>query len=103
MSDNFFLDNPDLRFHLRRLDWDAIVKLTELDPKDADAFKNGKEALESYEQMLEAIGAFSAAEIAPHWKELDLGHPQLKDGEVNEDQVAVFTNQYPDQFGFVVK
>jgi alkylation response protein AidB-like acyl-CoA dehydrogenase len=84
MSTNFFLDNPDLRFHLKRLDWDAIVKLTELDPKDPDAFKTGKEALESYEQMLEAIGAYSCAEIAPHWKELDQGHPVLKDGEVED-------------------
>ena len=84
MTDNFFLDNPDLRFQLKRLDWDAMVKLTELDPKDPDAFKNGKEALESYEQVMEAIGAFSAAEVAPHWKELDLGHAVLKDGEVED-------------------
>src|SRR4051812_4486576 len=81
MSDNFFTDNADLLFQLRRLDWDALLKVTEVS-KDADAYTTGKEALEGYEQMLTAIGEFSAKEIAPHWKELDEGKPVLKDGEV---------------------
>jgi alkylation response protein AidB-like acyl-CoA dehydrogenase len=81
MSDNFFDDNPDLRFHLRRLDWDALVKHTELDPKDPDAFKNGKDALESYEAMLQSMGEYAAKEVAPYWKELDQQHPvQTEDG-----------------------
>lgn len=86
MADNFFADNPDLQFHVRRLDWDTLVRITEVDPKDADAFQSGKDALDAYEQMLGTLGEFSAKEIAPHWKELDEHHPVMKDGEVQDPE-----------------
>ncbi len=81
-SNNFFLDNDDLRFQLSRLDWATLVELQESAFDDADAFKDPAEARAFYEDVLRSLGEIVAKEIAPFERELDEQHPVLHDGEV---------------------
>ena len=83
-SSNFFLDNDDLRFQLGQLDWDTIVDLQERMFQDEDRYTSGADGRAFYEELLTALGAFIAKEIAPFEKELDEQHPVLKDGEVED-------------------
>ena len=82
LSNNFFLDNDDLRFQLSRLDWKTLVELQESAFNDADAYKDPAEARAFYEEILRSLGELIAKEIAPHERELDEQHPVLVDGEV---------------------
>ena len=82
MSKNFFTDNDDLRFQLSQLDWNELLRLTEEPYGDEDAILDPKEAQPFFDDLLTALGEFVAAEVAPHAKELDEQHPELKDGEV---------------------
>lgn len=84
MSSNFFTDNDDLKFQLSRIDWATLVPLVEGPFQDDDGFKDPKEAESFYLELLEALGEFAAKEVAPHWRELDEQHPEIKDGEVED-------------------
>ncbi|MFZ9886011.1 MAG: acyl-CoA dehydrogenase family protein [Myxococcota bacterium] len=84
MSKNFFTDNDDLRFHLERADWETLVPLVEGVFADDEAPQSASDAKQFYFEILEALGAFAAAEVAPHWQELDEEHPVLEGGEVSD-------------------
>ena len=83
MSSNFYLDNEDLRFQLERaFDWSEILSLMERGYTDEDGFKDQDEALEFFRDILDNVGKFVAAEVAPRSMEMDRIEPELVDGEV---------------------
>ena len=80
---NFYDDNPDLKFYVEKyLDWEPLVRLTEFDYRTEDGFKDAAEALDFYTSVLDLVGDFSANEIAPFAKQIDLEHPRLENGHV---------------------
>jgi len=80
---NFYDDNEDLKFYVdRAIDWPALVRQTEYNYKAPDAFKDEKEALEFYRDVLNLIGEFSAEEVAPNSRIIDRQHPTLQNGKV---------------------
>ena len=82
-SDNYFHDNPDLRWHLTHtVDWETIVPLYEGDFSQDDAPSSLAEAKEFYFQILEQVGEFVAREVAPRAEALDAQGNKLVDGEV---------------------
>ena len=84
MSNNYYLDNDDLRFYVEKaIDWEPLVRLTERDFKSPDAFENTEEALTFYKDALEMFGKFVANEVGTRTKELDTIDPEIVDGEVH--------------------
>lgn len=82
-SSNFFRDNEDLLFQFRHgLRWEELVDLTENGFTLPDGPKNLEEALEFYEQVMEATGELVAKEIAPRAQRLDELGTKLEGGEV---------------------
>jgi len=80
---NFFRDNPDLVFQFRHgLDWQQIVDLTENGFRLPDGPKDLKEALDFYEEVLDATGELVAETIAPRALQLDRLGTRLENGEV---------------------
>ena len=86
MTDNFFLDNADLQYHLQQLDLQEVVRLLEKDfsyARDyADAPRNYADALDNYRIMLEVLGEVCATVIAPRAAEADEQGARLVDGKV---------------------
>jgi 3-(methylthio)propanoyl-CoA dehydrogenase len=83
-SSNFYLDNEDLRFQLRHINWELLTQVTEDGFRDDDRFTNGKDAQAFFDELLTALGEFTAKEIAPHEHELDNQHPHFHDGVVDD-------------------
>ena len=83
-SDNFYLDNPDLRFVVERwIDWRRIVELKEDLGSDECPFESVEEAVETFADMLkDPIGMLAAQRIAPRAEEVDREGCKLVDGEV---------------------
>jgi alkylation response protein AidB-like acyl-CoA dehydrogenase len=80
---NFYKDNDDLRFYMEKyIDWESIVRLTEVDYRQADGYDNAEDAVEAYREVMELVGEFAGEEIAPLWEVLDREKPKLVDGEV---------------------
>jgi alkylation response protein AidB-like acyl-CoA dehydrogenase len=79
-SRNFFMDNDDLQFHIRNIDWGTLLPLVEAYENPEDAFSDPEEAGTFYADMLSTIGQFSAEQIAPYTTELDTQHP-VQNGE----------------------
>ena len=69
MTDNFFLDNPDLQFRLNQLDLREIVAIKErgytYHPHYPAAPRNYADALDNYRLVLEVLGEICATRIAP--------------------------------------
>jgi 3-(methylthio)propanoyl-CoA dehydrogenase len=83
MSSNFYLDNDDLRFQLERaFDWSEIVSLYERGYTAEDGHANEKEAVAFYRDILENVGKYVAAEVAPKAKVIDGKGATLEGGEV---------------------
>lgn len=84
MSNNYYLDNEDMRFYIERgIDWEPLIRLIEHEFKAQDSYADCEEALVSYKDMLEMVGKFVAQEIAPRSERLDREKPVLgDDGEV---------------------
>lgn len=81
MAGNFFLDNDDLMFHFAQVKWDELLAFTEsrLEAPNSDL----QESVDYYKELLVSMGQYIAEEIAPHTKELDEQHPEMReDGEV---------------------
>jgi len=83
---NSFLDNSDIRFHLRNMDLTRVVRLKEHDfaesGKVAYAPRDHEDALDNYWRVLEVVGDISAQFIAPRAREVDRQGASFKDGEV---------------------
>ncbi len=83
MSNNFYLDNEDLRFQIEKaFDWTEIIALYERNFTAEDGFESEQEAREFYRDIFDNFGKFVATEVAPKSREIDGQHPVLEDGEV---------------------
>jgi alkylation response protein AidB-like acyl-CoA dehydrogenase len=90
---NYFKDNPDLRYYMEKgIDWESIVRITEYDFRAKDGFESVDEALEFYGDIIEMVGEFVAAEVAPIAATVDRKGVHLEDGEavVPEEMDALF-------------
>ena len=87
MTDNFFLDNPDLQFRLNQLDLREIVAIKERGytnhPHYPTAPRNYTDALDNYRLILEVLGEICATRIAPRAAEADEQGAQFHDGQVD--------------------
>lgn len=93
MAGNYYLDNDDMRFQVERaFEWSELVSLYERGYTAKDGFKDEKEAVEFYRDILDNVGKFVAAEVAPRAKTLDKHGPELVDGEVkvSPEMEAIF-------------
>mgnify|MGYP001967953062 CR=1 FL=1 len=80
---SFYDDNEDLRWYVDTgIDWAPLIELTERRFADADGPQDAAEALELYRDVLQMIGEFVPAEIAPHGAAIDREGVELVDGEV---------------------
>jgi alkylation response protein AidB-like acyl-CoA dehydrogenase len=84
MSENFYLDNPDLRFHMEQMvDWKSLVELKENIGSEACPYESAGEAVETYLQMLrDVVGQLAGEKIAPRAKAVDEQGCTYRDGEV---------------------
>jgi hypothetical protein len=84
---NFFLDNPDLKFHLSHPLMSRIVDLKERNYSEKDKFdyapNDFEDAMDNFEKVLEIVGEISGETIAPNAESVDHDGPQLIDGHVN--------------------
>ncbi len=86
MSENFFLDNPDLQFQLDKIDLSEVVEIKEKGYSYAGQYPtaphNYADAKENYRLLLEVLGDVCAQVIAPTAAEADEQGAQYKDGHV---------------------
>jgi 3-(methylthio)propanoyl-CoA dehydrogenase len=103
---NFYSDNDDLRFHFERgVDWKRLYELTEHGGRAPDALASPDEAADAYREVMEALGALAADELAPHALELDRQGLHLDRGEVQmPERMRAFLDQVRDlgMFGVAV-
>jgi len=80
---NFYRDNNDLHYYLEKgVDWEPLVRLTELNFRHEEGFDEVDEAVDFYRSVAEMVGRFVADEIDPHALEIDREGLELVDGEV---------------------
>ncbi len=85
MSDNFYTDNADLRFHVERnIDWAALFEIVEYGASAEDRPASVADAQELYEDVLKEMGKFSARKVAPVARQIDTEATDLVDGKVVE-------------------
>ncbi len=81
--DNFYLDNPDLRFHLTHPLMKKIVTLKERQFADKGKFEYApvdfEDAMDSYEKVLEIVGDICANIIGPNAESVDQEGPVLNE------------------------
>ncbi|MFW5757607.1 MAG: acyl-CoA dehydrogenase family protein [Bacteroidota bacterium] len=84
--ENFYTDNPSLRFHLKHPMMEKIINLKEKFFVDKDkydyAFQDYEDAADSYDKVLEIIGEICGDTIAPNAESVDKEGPQLINNEV---------------------
>ena len=85
--ENFYTDNPHLKFHLTHPLMAKIVKLKEADYTQKDKFDfaplDYEDAIDSYDKIMEIIGGISGGIVAPNAESVDKEGPQLVNNEVN--------------------
>ena len=90
MADNFYLDNPDLKFLLLNVGLEEVVGLLEDDYREADEFPEApisfEDAVDSYDKVLEMTGEICGNLIAPRAADVDLEGAHLIDGKVEYAQ-----------------
>jgi len=86
MTENFFLDNPDLQFRLAHLDLREVLELKEKGYSEAALYPTAprtyEDALDNYRILLEVLGDICATRVAPRAPEADEEGVHLADGEV---------------------
>jgi hypothetical protein len=84
--ENFYTDNPHLRFHLTHPLMARIVKLKEADYTQKDTYDfaplDFEDAIDSYDKIMEIIGEISGEIIAPNAESVDKDGPRLVNNEV---------------------
>ena len=79
---NFFDDNADLQYYLGQgLDWQAVYDNLEPDGEQSP-YEGWEEAKETWRDILQLVGDFAAAEVAPRAAAIDKAGVELVDGEV---------------------
>ncbi|OGV82142.1 MAG: hypothetical protein A3K18_08400 [Lentisphaerae bacterium RIFOXYA12_64_32] len=86
MAENYYRDNPDLKFHLIHRDLSEAVSLREHGFSQAQEFPEAPEsfedALDSYDKVLDMVGEICGDLIAPRAESVDLEGPKLENGVV---------------------
>lgn len=86
MTDNFFLDNPDLQFYFEHIDLREVVELKEKGYRYRAQYphapRNYRDAMDNYRILLEVLGDICANIVAPRAAEADQEGAQLRDGKV---------------------
>ncbi len=86
MSENFFLDNPDLLFRLDQLDLGEALELKESGYAEAALYpgapRNYADAKDNYRIVLEVLGEVCAERVAPRAAEADEEGAHFENGEV---------------------
>ena len=86
MSENFFLDNPDLQFRLDHLDLREVVDRKERGYADADrhpgAPRNYADAIDSFRIVLDVLGGVCGERVAPRAAEADEEGAHYEGGDV---------------------
>lgn len=86
MADNFYLDNPDIRFRLQTIGLEEVTGLREEDYTQAHEFPEAPgdfaDALDSDDKVLEMVGALSGGNIAPRAAAVDEEGVRLDKGTV---------------------
>ena len=79
--ENFYLDNPTLKFHLTHPLMKKIVALKERNFRDKDNFEYApmdfEDAMDSYDKVLEIVGDICANVVAPNAESVDQEGPKL--------------------------
>jgi alkylation response protein AidB-like acyl-CoA dehydrogenase len=87
MPENFFLDNPDLQYHLQHTDLRQVVALKEKNytyhEKYPAAPRHYHDAQDNYRRILTVLGEICATRLAPRAAEADEEGAQLRDGKVH--------------------
>lgn len=90
--DNFYLDNPDLQFHLHHTDLREVVEIKEqgysFHQDYPTAPRNYADALENYSLMLQVLGEVCAQVIAPQAPQADLEGAHFENGQVSYAQAT---------------
>lgn len=83
---NFYLDNPSMKHHLHHPLMQRIVELKERGYADKDKFdyapQDFKDAMDSYEKVLEIVGEICGEIIAPNAESVDHEGPSVANGRV---------------------
>jgi hypothetical protein len=80
---NYYQDNEDLQYYVDHdIAWDSLVRLVEHELPAADGPKNVEEAVESYRDILNLVGQFTADKITPHVAAVDHAGVTLENGRV---------------------
>jgi alkylation response protein AidB-like acyl-CoA dehydrogenase len=86
MSENFFLDNPDLRFRLDQLDLREVLELKEKGYTEAALYptapRNYADAQDDFRIVLEVLGEVCGERVAPRASEADVEGAHYENGEV---------------------
>jgi hypothetical protein len=86
MSENFFLDNPDLQFRLEHLDLREVLELKEKGYSESDIYptapRNYADAKDNYRIVLDVLGEICGERVAPRAAEADEEGAHYDNGEV---------------------
>ena len=84
MSENFYLDNEDLMFHVNHMiDWKLILDLREDYAAPGCPYVEAEEAVACYKDMLsDPVGSLAAVRIEPRAAAIDREGCGFKDGQV---------------------
>jgi len=84
--ENFYNDNPHLKFHLTHPLMEKIVRLKEFNYIEKEKYDfaplDYEDALDNYDKVMEIIGEISGEIIAPNAESVDKEGPTLKNNEV---------------------
>jgi 3-(methylthio)propanoyl-CoA dehydrogenase len=84
--ENFYIDNPHLKFHLQHPLMEKIVRLKENNYSEHGKFDYApldyEDAVDSYDKVLEIVGEICGEVIAPNAESVDHEGPQLINNEV---------------------
>nr|HID14782.1 acyl-CoA dehydrogenase [Anaerolineae bacterium] len=86
MAENFFTDNPDLQFHLDKLDLSEVVEILEdgyrYHAQYPAAPRNYADAKDNYRLLLNVLGEICATYVAPRAADADEEGARFHDGQV---------------------
>src|SRR5450759_2217159 len=75
MPENFYFDNPDLKFNLMNVGLDDVVRDRENDYRQTERFPEEPvdlaDALDSYDKVLTMVGEICGENIAPRAADVD--------------------------------
>lgn len=87
MAENFYLDNLDIRFHLRNVGLEDVTGMREENYRQAAEFPDAPtdfdDALDSYDKVLEMVGEITGEMIAPRAADVDEHGATLENGVVS--------------------